>query len=775
MLSTHGVFLLMLVIGSNLLMMNKMRNRLASFLLMMLISAFSFYNVDAQEVNDSVAPKKVRHRPKVGVVLCGGGAKGFAEIPILKAIDEAGVPVDYIGGTSIGSIIGSLYAVGYDPDVIEEMVRKQDWNNVIYDRIPLKYLPIEQKINTRKYLATFPITNGKIKLKSSMVDGVYVNMLLSRLMLPADNTHDYRKLPVPFYCIATDVEHATQYEMTKGDLSRSVRASMSIPFLFRPVSLDGKLLIDGGMVNNFPVRNMKERGVDIIIGVDLEDATIPASQIDNSLGLLESLMNLSSLEESLYARSNCDIYIRPNLHGRSMLSFNDFDSIIQFGEEAAKEFYPQFQKLASFLQDMEPYEINRPHVQPVDTLYIVDVQVEGVSKNHEAVVAREFGKDFPKKMTVNEIEDVIVKLRASGHYENMWYDIEQTDKGNVFKLHCEEIAAMSTAVAIHYDNNYGIGALVNFTVKNVLERLNRATLSVDVNIAENPYLKVNFYKHHRDMFRFGVDFSIYSLSLGQYTNKQLTNSYSIQDNKLDIYALLVPNLKNQIRIGAVGDLVHMRDFVGENSITGNYNFYSYLYLNYFFDNLDAVKYARRGWRINMLAKMVFFKGITEDITMAGMDADGIQGSFIGYFDLLKNIPIGRKSALKFELEGGMKLGVAEVPLFYQFFVGGQSKMRYFDNILAFTGLDFTDRIVDHIAVNKIAWQWNFYKSLYSTLHVDYGFMSDTYDSWFNSNSFVMGFGVSLGVDTMIGPVEVSLMGSNINSGLTGFINVGFWF
>lgn len=745
------------------------------FALLMLIGLFSVYDIEAQEIQAEKNAKNKRHRPKVGVVLCGGGAKGFAEIPILKALDEAGVPIDYIGGTSIGSIISSLYAVGYDPDVIEELVRKQDWNNVIYDRIPLSYMPIDKKINSRKYLATFPITNGKIKVKSSMVDGVYVNMLLSRLMLPADNIHDYRKLPVPFFCIATDVEHATQYEMTKGNLSRSVRASMSIPFLFRPVSLDGKLLIDGGMVNNFPVRNMKERGVDIIIGVDLEDATIPASQIDNSLGLLESLMNLSSLEESLYARSNCDIYIRPNLRGRSMLSFNDFDSIIQFGEEAAREFYPQFQKLAGFLQEMEPYEINRPHVQPVDTIYIVEVQVEGVSDNHEDVVANEFGKDFPKKMSLDDIEDVIVKLRASGYYENLWYDIEQTDKGSVFKLHCEEIADMSTAVAIHYDNNYGIGALVNLTIKNVLERINRATLSVDVNIAENPYLKVNFNKHHRKMFHFGVDLSIYSLNIGQYTDKKLTNSYSIQDNKLDIYTLLVPNLKNQFRLGAAADLVHMRDFVGENSIESNYNFYSYAYLNYFFDNLDAVKYARHGWRINMMAKMVFFKGVADDFTMSGMNAEAIQSSFIGYADLLKIIPLGSKSALRFELEGGMKLGVAEAPLFYQFFVGGQSHMKYLDNILTFTGLDFTDRIIDHLAVNKIAWQWNFYKSLYSTLHFDYGFMSDTYDSWFQPDSFVFGYGISLGVDTMIGPIEVSFMGSNINSGMTGFINVGYWF
>lgn len=755
--------------------MNRLKLHIKFVALTLLVSVCALYEVEAQSNGNDGFIKDKDNYPKVGVVLCGGGAKGFAQIRILKALDEAGVPIDYIAGTSIGSIIGSLYAVGYDPDVIEELVRKQDWNTILYDRIPIVYMPIDKKINARKYLATFPITNGKIKMKSAMVDGVYVNMLLSRLMLPAGNIHNYRKLPVPFFCIATDVEHARQYEMNKGDLARSVRASMSIPFLFRPVSLDNRLLIDGGMVNNFPVRNMKEHGADIIIGIDLEDASIPASQIDNSLELLVSLMNLSSLEESLYARKHCNIYIKPDLRGRDMLSFNDFDSIIQFGQEAADKFMPQFVKLADSLRAIRPIDKHRPHVQPIDTLYITEIKVEGVSDNHKHVVATEFGNDFPKKMSINEIEDVIIKLKASEYYENLWYSVENTKNGSVMTLHCQEIADMSAAVAIHYDNNYGIGALVNFTIKNVMQHINRATLSFDLNIAENPYLKVRFNKNHRKKFGFGADVSIYSLSLGQYTDRQLTNSYSIQDNKLDIYALLVPNLKNQFRIGAVADLVHMRDFVGQNGLLDEYNLYSYLYLNYFYENLDAQKFARRGWRINFLGKMVFFKGVTGDVTMSDLSNDGMRASFIAYLDMLKTIPVGSKSAIKFELEGGMKVGVAETPLFYQFFVGGQSKMKYFDNILAFTGLDFTDRIVDQIAINKIAWQWNFYKSLYSTLHFDYGFLNDTYDTWFDSKNFVLGYGLSLGVDTMIGPVEVSVMGSNINSGITGFINVGFWF
>ena len=201
----------------------------------------------------------------------------------------------------------------------------------------------------------------------------------------------------------------------------------------------------------------------------------------------------------------------------------------------------------------------------------------------------------------------------------------------------------------------------------------------------------------------------------------------------------------------------------------------YNHLNYHYENLDAPTFARRGWSIDMLGKMVFFEGATDNVTMSGLSNQGMQSSFIAHVDILKTIPIGSKNAIKFELEGGMKIGEAETPLFYQFFVGGQSRMKYFDNILAFTGLNFTDRMVDHIAVNKIAWQWNFYKSLYSTLHVDYGYMNDTYDTWFDPNSFVMGCGLSLGADTVIGPVEISLMGSNINSSLVGFINFGYWF
>lgn len=736
-------------------------------MMFMLIMTVFVSEIQAQVVDDSNT-----HRPKVGVVLCGGGAKGFAQIRILKALDEAGVPIDYIGGTSIGSIIGALYAVGYDPDMIEKLVREQDWNQVLYDKFSEELMPIDRRMNERRYLATFPITNGKMKVKSAFVEGVYVNMLLSRLMLPAHNIQDYSKLSVPFYCIATDVEHACQYEMTSGSLPRSVRASMSIPFLFQPVTIDGRLLIDGGMVNNFPVRNMKEHGADIIIGIDLEDESIPASQIDNSLQLFTSLMNLSSLEESLYARSHCNIYIKPNLHGRDMLSFNDFDSIIQFGQDAADKFYPQFQRLADSLQNLGHFEINRPHVQPVEKIKIVGINVEGIPENHKHSFARLYATEFPATVTLDQIEEMIVKLKISGYYDNLWYYISDAPDGYILNIHCDEVADKSMSAAIHYDNNYGIGALVNFTFNNVMKSIDRSTISLDVNIAENPYIKGHFNTQMGKYFRMGADLSFYSVDISQYDDNQMTNSYSIQDNNLDLYMQLIPTVKQQFRLGAVADYVHMKDFVGDNQLNSDYHFYSYLYLNYFYKNEDAPSFARRGWKIDITGKCVFFEGVNNEGVLT---SNGWQNSIILHGNIIKSSSIGKKSSLKLGVEAGYKVGTSDIPVFYKFFVGGQSKMKYFDNIIAFTGLDFIDKVVDYVAMGKMAWQWNFYKKLYFTASVDAGFINDAYDLWFDSNSFVAGGGITFGVDTMVGPVEVSLMGSNINSAPVGFINVGFWY
>ena len=339
-----------------------------------IILVMLFGVVFAANAQDTV----VHQRPKVGVVLSGGGAKGFAHIGALRVIEEAGIPIDYIAGTSMGSIIGGLYAVGYDPDMMQKLCTEQNWDMIIKDQIPRKFIPLEKRINERHYLVSVPRVNGKFKLKRSIVDGMYVNMLLTRLTMPAHKERDFSKLPVPFLCIGTDMISADPIEFNHGSLAQSIRASMSIPFLFEPIEYEGYLLCDGGLTNNFPVRNVRDKGADIIIGVDLEIVKSDPKVLDNSLKVLERLISVVSQEESNVAREQCDILIRPDIGHANIMSFNDFSPIIECGEKGAREKFPELKRLADSLQALGPFEVKRHHTQPVDSVVISDVVVDGV-------------------------------------------------------------------------------------------------------------------------------------------------------------------------------------------------------------------------------------------------------------------------------------------------------------------------------------------------------------------------------------------------------------
>lgn len=721
----------------------------------------------SEPVGDSIIINTSR-RPRVGVVLCGGGAKGFAHIRILKKIEEAGIPIDYIAGTSIGSIIGGLYAVGYDPDMMEKLVREQDWNKIIYDEIPDRLKPIEQKMETSNYITTMPIKKGKVKVGESFVDGVCVNLLLSRLMLPAKGIRDYSKLPVPFFCIATDVENACEYEITSGNLSRSIRASMAIPFFFKPVRYDGRILVDGGMVNNFPVRNMEEKGLDIIIGVDLEDYNVTAENIDNSLSMFTNMMNLSSLEQTEYGRSHCDVYIRPNMHGRNMMSFNDFDSILIFGEQAAELMFPKLKRLGDSINAIGGPTLKRPHTQPVDSLYISDIKVEGLKDNNDPYIRREFGKVFPRVMSVDEIEEVILHLKASGFYTDLWYETDDDPDGGVLlTLHCAETSNQSFSFDIHYDNDYGIGALVNYSLSGRGNRFKRGSVNVDVNIAESPYIRARINKRDGRTFRYGTELYAGYLKINQYDKSKVSSSYGIQNDKLDIFAQLTTSYVQSFKFGAAGEFFHITDRVWDVGLDNGYEFYPYIYVNYYLNTEDLTTFVRKGWRADVTAKCIFYEGVFS--TARSLPAWSLQADFI------KTIALSERHSLKIGAAVDTKIGNTKLPLPYKFYVGGQSKMRYLDNIVAFDGFNFIEGVTDHISFGKLAWQWNFYKGLYSIVSCNAGFMNDDYDKWFNRDSFIIGAGLTIGLKTFAGPIEVSLMGSNTNKDPVGFINVGYWF
>ena len=217
-------------------------------------------------------PALAQERKKVGVVLSGGGAKGVAHIQALKVIEEAGIPIDYIVGTSMGSIIGGLYSIGYTPQQLDSMVRKQDWMFLLSDRVKRSAMSLNEREKSEKYVFSFPFTKSpKDAVSGGIIKGQNLANLFTELTVGYHDSVDFNKLPIPFACVSQNIVNGEQIVFHNGILATAMRASMAIPGVFTPVRKDSMILTDGGMINNYPVDVARSMGADIIIGVDVQN------------------------------------------------------------------------------------------------------------------------------------------------------------------------------------------------------------------------------------------------------------------------------------------------------------------------------------------------------------------------------------------------------------------------------------------------------------------------------------------------------------------------
>ena len=216
------------------------------------------------------------------MVLSGGGAKGFAHIGVIKVLEKAGVKIDYVGGTSVGSVIGALYASGYNAAQLDSIFRDTDFNNLITDYIPRSSKNFYEKRNDELYAFSLPVKNFKVGIPLSLSKGMFNYNLINRLTKHVREIDDFNKLPIPFLCMATDIETGQQVVLNKGYLANALIASSAFPSIFAPVELDGKLLVDGGVSNNFPVDEIRKLGADIIIGVDVQDDIKDRSSLNDA-------------------------------------------------------------------------------------------------------------------------------------------------------------------------------------------------------------------------------------------------------------------------------------------------------------------------------------------------------------------------------------------------------------------------------------------------------------------------------------------------------------
>ena len=437
---------------------------------------------------------------KVGLVLSGGGAKGFAHVAVLKVLEEAGVRIDYIGGTSMGAIIGALYASGYSATQLDSIIKITDFNKILTDDLPRKSKPFYEKESGEKYILTIPIKDRKLGMPTALSNGQSVLNLLTRLTQHVNSISDFSKLPIPFVCIATNLETGKQEILNKGFLPEAILASGAFPTLLAPVEIDGKLLTDGGITNNFPVEEIKAMGADVVIGVDIQSGLANKKELISAVKILNQIVGFQMYKSMEYKYDSLDLVIKPNMETFNVVSFDKAKEIMIAGDLAAREKYSELKAIANTQIHTEELKIDMGQIKE---FCVKQIDIEGNYDYTRAYVIGKLNLRINETTNYRKVVESINNLSATGNFENVQYRIIHEDDGCIVNLKVKEHQISNfLQLGVHYDDLYKTGILLNVTTKHILS--NNDMLSADLILGDNLRYNFDYFIDNGFYWSFGV-------------------------------------------------------------------------------------------------------------------------------------------------------------------------------------------------------------------------------------------------------------------------------
>lgn len=429
--------------------------------------------------------------PKVGLVLSGGGAKGIMHIALLRAMEEVDMPIDYIGGTSMGAIIGGLYAIGYSADELEEIVRSADWDKLLSDDVSRRYVPIEEKQWDSMYMISLPIIDSRISLPTGLIGGQEISKLFTRLTLPVHGITDFNKFPIPFVAIATDLSNGDPIVMRSGHLPDVLRSSMAIPSVFAPHEIYGKRTIDGGVARNFPVTDVLEMGAEYVIGINVSDTDQRADTLSNIISILDRTVNYKIVETTLDQARLVDHLIEPDIGDFSMVSFDAIPEIIRISKEAVEEYKPRLKVIADSLNRLRSGDVQRLNYEKVDSIFVSEIKIHDQKMTQERVVLSELGIEPFTKVTPSRIENGIDRIYSLQFFHTVTYRLEPVDNGHILHVSVKEKLEDQFKVGLRYDNREKSSLIFNATFRNAYKP--SSTIRLNIRLGEETSYDGQFF------------------------------------------------------------------------------------------------------------------------------------------------------------------------------------------------------------------------------------------------------------------------------------------
>mgnify|MGYP003344176170 CR=1 FL=1 len=441
----------------------------------------SCFNIQAQQ----------EKKPKIAVVLSGGGAKGVAHISLLQTLDSLGIVPDLVVGTSMGSLVGGFYAMGYSGDSIAEITRNADWDKLLGGKTLLKDVGVEEKSEFDRYLLTLDFKNGKPKTSSAIINDQYLREFFAKLTYPVYGIDDFDKLPIAYRAVATDIVNGDEVVLKEGSLATAMRASMSIPSVFKPVEYNDVLLVDGGILNNFPVDVAKAWGADIIIGSDVGGGMLPKEELEGFTNILFQSAMIISNKKNPESQAMCDILLNhyPNLTH----STGDFKKASEIYDEGKIATASNLDKLVDLARTLKSYNQKTITLPPVSNRIILDtITYSGISEENLELVKERMNVETNTVYTINELEKAVERAMGT----NLFSQVDATPilREDWVGMHVNvtENSANQLKFAFHYDNDSGIGLLANYTGRNVFGKSSRILITGD--ISGEPSYRIQYQK-----------------------------------------------------------------------------------------------------------------------------------------------------------------------------------------------------------------------------------------------------------------------------------------
>lgn len=699
---------------------------------------------------------------KIGLVLSGGGAKCLAQIGAIQVLEEEGIKIDYIGGTSMGAIVGAMYSLGFSGKEMEEYLRQVDWDALLANEVPRNRLSYFDRKSDGRYFLSFPIDSNGINLPRGVNFAQYILRELSTITQQSYRYEHFSDFPIPFFCIATNLETGGLRVFEHGRLMDALRASSAFPSLFTPYEIEDSLYVDGGVVLNFPVRYMAKKEVDYIIGIDMQDYLRDRSELNSIvevLGQTSGFLNARNLSES---QSLTDLWITPKLaEGVGITSFDRFDEIVAAGRVEAMKHIDSIKALAQ--RDKSTDLHKREKALPLSELLVKEIVLLGNESFTPSFILGKLGIKEGELASIKKLERGMDQLYGSSYFETVDYTIEKLDSNYRLIVKLKENASQKKLKAgINYSDDFKTALLINYTHRNLLFKNSR--LSVDLALGDMPRGEINYFVDRGFIPTLGMKLKSHRFRYQSFINREAVNQRIYQDYTLDLF--LQSTLKDAYAIGGgiqIENIDISQDFERndfEDINKGFINYYGYID----FDSFDDANFPHTGFRLEaqyrIIAERIGFETFLEPSSVINLKYQQV-------------LPINSRLTLIGQLNGINTIGPG-LDLPYQIYLGsmGQSYVNYIES---FVGQRFMELNGRNLLMARADLNFEISRNHYILAKLNYARLENSFEALFDSNLLLDGYSIGYAYNSLIGPLEIHVSTSTNHPNFYTYVRLGFWF